>query len=192
MMNFKRAIRKTFDAAVVAAAIMAGGCNSLVYDDLDPCPTTYHLKFRYDYNMKYADAFPAEVDAVAVWAFDHNGKLVWQHKEEGPQVSSPGYEVELPLEPGRYDFVAWCGLKTDSRFSLSAPDAEMKDQLTTVLDLSDPVRGDDSGKVSRHQLTGLYHSHTQGVEIVHNPDIESDNEVTLSLTKDTNYIKILL
>jgi len=172
--------------------MQAGGCDSQVYDDLDPCRTNYHLTFRYDYNMKYADAFPSEVKSVAVWAFDSNGKLVWRHTESGEALKSGSYRVDLPLAPGKYDFVTWCGLSDDSPFKIgSAEPASMAD-LYTTLTLTDATKADDAVPVSAKPFTGLYNAVKRGVEITHNPAVETDNEIEFSLVKDTNYIKVLL
>lgn len=40
----------------------------MVTDDLDPCPALLRIKFEYDYNIKWADAFRHEVKSVNVWA----------------------------------------------------------------------------------------------------------------------------
>lgn len=42
--------------AIIAAAMTVTSCDSLIYDDLDPCGVK--LRFVYDYNMLYANAFP--------------------------------------------------------------------------------------------------------------------------------------
>lgn len=182
--------------AAVFMGLLVAGCDSQIYDDLEPCRTGYHLKFRYDYNMKYADAFPAEVSSVHVWAFDRSGKLVWQHKESGEALASEGYRVDVPLAVGKYDFVTWCGLSDDQPFSVDTENPDVMSDLGMTLSVtgaeSDTTRADETGKVSNVPFSGLYHDIKKGVEINSNPDVESDNEIGLSLTKDTNYFKILL
>ncbi|MDE6380337.1 MAG: FimB/Mfa2 family fimbrial subunit [Muribaculaceae bacterium] len=157
-----------------------GGCDSQIYDDLEPCHTDHYLKFRYDYNMKFADAFPSEVVSVAVWAFDTDGRLAWQHQETGEGLSSVDYRVEFPLAPGKYDFVTWCGYSSDSPFKLDSETPRSISELGMTLTRQDQA------------LSGLYHDIRKGVEITDNPNTAGDVEIVFSLTKDTNYFKILL
>lgn len=172
--------------------VLVSGCDSQIYDDLDPCRTSYHLKFRYDYNMKNADAFPSEVRSVAVWAFDRDGKLVWQHSESGETLSAGDYRVDVALAPGKYDFVTWCGLSGESPFRLASPSPAAMTDLATILTFKDAVRAGEGVPVSAEPFTGLYNAVARGVEIIDNPAVETDNEIEFSLVKDTNYIKVLL
>lgn len=191
-MNMNFLYRKGLLTAPALFLILSTGCNNQVYDDLDPCQANYHLKFRYDYNMKYADAFPAEVNSVAVWAFDSEGKLVWSHKEEGENLSSDNYRVDVPLPPGKYDFITWCGLSSNSPFNIDTETPSTLSELGTTLSLSDNVRATSDDLDSKIPLSGLYHSLLKDVELKDTPHAETDNEILLPLIKDTNYIKILL
>ena len=180
---------KKFLALPLLLALVATGCDSLIYEDLEPCPTHYHLKLRYDYNMKYADAFASEVNSVAVWAFDTDGRLVWQHSEDGEALATDNYTIDVNLPDGRYDFVTWCGLASDSPFAVDNETPSSIRELGTTLSLTADSRATG---VSATALPGLYHSIRRGVVIESNPGVETDNEISLSLTKDTNYFKILL
>ncbi len=172
--------------------VITMGCDHQIYDDLEPCRTAYHLKFRYDYNIKYADAFPSEVKSVAVWAFDESGKLVWQHKESGEQLASDGYRVDVNLPVGKYDFVTWCGIFDEDPFEVDSETPQSITDLGVTLSLTDPTRDGSNPNISNVPFDGLYHDIKKGVQIADNPDVESDNEIGFSLTKDTNYFKILL
>lgn len=184
-------IRKGVPAVPLVCAMLAA-CGSQVYDDLEPCPSDYHLKFRYDYNMKYADAFPSEVDCVAVWAFDSSGRPVWRHRESLAALERDSYEVKVPLPPGRYDFVTWCGHSEASPFMLDSETPASLSELGMTLSLSGQTKTDGATGISEAPLPGLYHGIRKGVDIIHNPDVAEDTEIGLSLTKDTNYFKVLL
>lgn len=191
-MNISSINRKGIIAVPFFCAALFAACDKQVYDDLEPCPSDYHLKFRYDYNMKYADAFPSEVDCVAVWAFDNNGKLVWKHRESLETLQKDKYKVRLPLQQGKYDFVTWCGHSSESPFIIDSEIPASPSELGMTLSLSGLTKADNAIGISNTCLSGLYHSIKKGVDISHDPNEETDTEIGLSLTKDTNYFKVLL
>lgn len=188
--KFNVGFRRLIPLALLAPALSA--CDSMIYDDLAPCESTHRLKFVYDYNMKYADAFPAEVKSVNVWVFDANDRLVWQTAQSGEELSRKDYSIDLPLSDGKYKVVSWCGLDNlnhfvpDTQNPISPADLAMN---LTLEDFADEVY---SGKVSRQPLSGLYHNLTQEIEIKHDPAVAADRVFEIKLVKDTNYIKILL
>ena len=57
---------------VLAATIAS--CDSVLEFDEGDCTVEYRVKFKYDYNMKYANAFANEVKTVTLYAFDDQGK----------------------------------------------------------------------------------------------------------------------
>lgn len=106
--NLRAKLYGTAMAAILALGLTS--CDNWVYDDLDPCTVTYRLKFTYDYNMKYADAFPAEVRSVNVWAFDSEGRLAWQGEASGASLADKDFYLTMDVAPGTYSFLAWGGL----------------------------------------------------------------------------------
>jgi hypothetical protein len=91
---------------------------SAIYEYEGDCDPKYRIVFRYDYNMKYADAFANEVTSVSLYAFDGSGKLVFQKSDQGSHLGSGDYTMEVDMEPGTYDLVAWCGLEDGKSFAL--------------------------------------------------------------------------
>lgn len=63
--------------AALACAPMLYACDGLIYDDEGDCTVNYRVKFRYDYNMKFADAFAREVNTVTLYLLDAEGRVVW-------------------------------------------------------------------------------------------------------------------
>ena len=62
-------IRK-FGAALMAtlfAGLVLTSCDSQIFDYEGDCSATHHLKFKYDMNMKFADAFYNEVTEVRLF-----------------------------------------------------------------------------------------------------------------------------
>lgn len=66
--SFSLMMAMTLGSAVVS-------CDSILGEEEVDCSVEYRVKFKYDYNMKYADAFSREVGTVTLYAFDDNGKL---------------------------------------------------------------------------------------------------------------------
>lgn len=60
---------KQFCIALTAIFLITS-CNNFVYEDEEDCTVYYRLKFRYDMNLKFADAFAHEVKSVKLYAFD--------------------------------------------------------------------------------------------------------------------------
>ena len=181
-------INRLRQLTVLLAAASLTGCG-WVKDDLEPCPAKLSLKFVYDYNMKFADAFHHEVRSVNVWAFDSStGALVWKGAATDAQLpTEPGFVMETPLEGGSYDFVAWCGLSDESPMKLATYNPASKEELEVTL------ATEQSGTmlVSDAEIPGLFHgmkSYTYTPDKF-KPSIE---QVTIPLMKDTNAIRVLL
>lgn len=63
--------------AVLAALMTASfsSCES-IYEDLEACPHGVSLRFVYDYNMEFANAFPSKVDCLTLLVYDSEGNYV--------------------------------------------------------------------------------------------------------------------
>lgn len=174
---------------VLTALFLITSCDSLVYDDEGDCAVTYRLKFRYDMNLKFADAFANEVKSVSLYAFDEEGTLVWTSSERGAALASDDYAMTLSLAPGKYRLVAWCGLGDCDSFTL--PDANPAENVNglncringVTATQQQPFRSDKD-------LQPLFH----GMMDVVLPDSDDgeDYTYTIRLTKDTNVFRVVL
>ena len=177
---------------LAALALALAACDKLVYDDEGDCVVNYRLRFVYNMNLKWADAFPSEVHSVHLYAFDSNGLFVKEFTANGEAVDSEDYRMQLDLTPGRYTLVAWCGMEnegvTDKSFTVPEPVAGRTriEELTCALN----VKSDSSTPAySDSMLQFLYH----GMLDVDLPNVyNGDFEYTMYLTKDTNHIRIVL
>ncbi|MCC8071647.1 MAG: FimB/Mfa2 family fimbrial subunit, partial [Bacteroidales bacterium] len=80
-------------------ALLLSSCNGMIYDHEGDC--SYKVRFKYDYNLKWADAFPAEVTGVTLYILDSNGSIVKQIHEQGDALKADGYEMTIDaLNPG--------------------------------------------------------------------------------------------
>lgn len=172
---------------VLTALFLFTSCDSLVYDDEGDCAVTYRLKFRYDKNLKFANAFANEVKSVNLYAFDAEGKLVWLSSERGAALASDDYAMTLPLTPGKYRLVAWCGLGDEESFTL--PDAH---PVGSIEDLNCRISGmtETQPANSADDLQPLFHGMTDVV--LPDSDDGEDYTYTMRLTKDTNVFRIVL
>ena len=57
---------------VLALATLAS-CDSFIYEDEGDCDPYYKVRFVYDRNLKYSDAFAAEVNEVTLYIVDTDG-----------------------------------------------------------------------------------------------------------------------
>lgn len=188
-------IRKTVFALLSAAVCCCAlsSCDSLIYDEEGDCSVTYRVAFRYDRNMKWADAFAHEVKSVHLYAFDQGGTLLWKNAEKGDALAAQGYTMKLDLPPGNYHLLAWCGLDNDGLKDESFSVPETTVGKTRLEDLTCRLRRDynESGAYSKDKLYPLFH----GMLDVTLPDMSYEGgeyTCTISLTKDVNHVRVIL
>lgn len=183
-------IRKTGHGASLSLAILCGllvtSCDNAIYDDEGDCSTHYRVAFRYDRNMKWADAFPHEVEAVTLHLLDEDGNVVWQHSEDGEPLMYEGYTMDVDVAPGRYSLLAWAGDENQHSFEIGTTGRSGNTELTARLIREREASGE---AISKEQLSRLYHGYVADVEF---PESEGEHRVTVPLTKNTNYVKVIL
>lgn len=188
-----------------ASLLMIGFCAcGTVFEDGEDCPfnpgpnptpeAVYKIKFDDSYNMSYADAFSSEISSIALFVIDNQtNKLVWSKEDTDiAALKSGNYEVILPLNPGTYDFVAWCGItKADNKeapsFALSSAyevNETTMEQLTTQL-----VNGIENGEKYIHEtpLTELHNGILLQQTLTMN-----DTTLVIPLVRNTNNIRVAL
>lgn len=187
--------RTAYLSVVIAAASMMAlsSCNDVIYDYEGDCTVTYRLKFRYDLNLKWADAFANEVKSVRLYAFDADGTLVREYDERGEQLANPDYAINLDLPAGNYHLLAWCGIDNPGAAEqhFTVPEVVLGktsiDELTCRLNrYADEIYP----AVSDKRLEFMFHGQLD-VELPADDD-GGDYTYTMSLTKDTNHLRIVL
>lgn len=198
-MNLNQTFRHML-AALAATFALTACDNSFIFEDEGDCDPKYRVKLRYDYNMKYADAFASEVDHVTVNVVDSDGNIVYTHQESGQQLKADNYEIILDgkLAPGNYQLHAWCGSGAEPGNSSFAvhPAERLEDLRCTLLpDVHDyynraaaEVPGAEGDTVKR-ELKNLYHGLTEQLNF---PDEEGTHNFTIPLVKNTNSVKVML
>ncbi|WP_299220201.1 FimB/Mfa2 family fimbrial subunit [uncultured Alistipes sp.] len=168
-------------AAVLTAALPTA-CES-IYDELDPCRVGVSLRFVYDYNMEFANAFPRKVDCLTVLVYDADDRWVETRTVTGPELADEEYRMVLDLEPGEYSFVAYGGMACEkSSFTMTPAPAggAARGDLRVALDadcLTDPAR---------KNLHAMYWGALRLAAA------DSYAEGTVEMMKNTNNIRIVL
>lgn len=181
-------VRATFIAVL---AFATSGCDDLIYDDQGDCDPYYKVKFIYDYNLKFSDAFAAEVSEVTLYVVDDaTDKVVWTKHEAGDALSSGSYMMDVDVKPGTYTLIAWCGSGHTTSFGVAA-DAQAHHELKCrLLDRQEPTGFLADGKSHvRNKLNHLYHGKLDAQEF---PAKQGVHTYEIHLTKDTNTINIVL
>lgn len=186
-MSLSQFRRKLGIAAIGMAALFATSC-TMVTDEPTPCPAELNIRFVYDYNIKFADAFANEVKSVNVWAFRPDGSLAWSGSASGEELSRDGFVMHTPLTEGEYDFVSWCGLEDNGSFDLATYTPASKEELEVTLKTLE----EEGLNVSKDRLPGLFHGQIHKVKYEIDPYAPSYKTVTIPLMKDTKDIRIML
>lgn len=180
-MKLKEIIIKGFRFTITLASIVLSlaSCDRLIYDYEGDCK--YYIHFKYDYNMKWADAFSHEVRGVTLYVLDKDGKVLMKKTENGEALGREGYCMALDIEPGEYDFIAWAGVGEPVSFDI--PESGIKTGLTARLAREHDT---DGSAHIRKDIDRLYYGHLENVRL------EDDYHITMPLMKDTNNIRVIL
>ena len=163
--------------------------NGLIFEGEGDCGIYYRIRFKYDYNIKYADAFANEVNSIALYIFDENDILVNEITTTDKQALSSGtFEIPLELEPGKYTLLAWGGLMNEESFDMLA---ETTVGVTKLQELQVKMHRQHNANGEANvsdDLLPLFHG-TMPLEV---SDIPGTYNETMSLMKNTNVLRILL
>ena len=163
-----------------------GACNILDEEEED---CAVYVRFKYDMNMEFTDAFQHAVNSVTLYAFDKNGVLAYQKTEEGNLLKQDGYRMRLEgishSDKAEYDFITWAGEPDNESFSipLMTVGKSTKEELICQLNRAgDGIVNDD--------LEDLFHGQVENLSF--GRAASPMEEVVIPLTKNTNSIRIIL
>lgn len=174
-------------SVAMAASTAMTGC-SLIHEDIPACPAQLKVRFVYDCNLKFADAFAHEVKSVNVWAFDSTGAPVWSGSASGEALGEDGFELVTPLLEGTYDFISWCGLEGNDDCTLQNYTPASKEELELRLN----TISEDGLNVINTRIPGFFHGSTTDVGFEVDPGNPTYKTVTIPLMKDSKDIRIML
>lgn len=187
-LRLRRSLRAA--AALVAVAAVTSSCDSTIYDYEGDCSVTYRMKFRYDHNMKYADAFAHEVKSVTLYAFNAaDGSLVYTKTESGDALAADGYTMTLDgLAPGDYDFVAWGGTEGHDAYILPSLTSRASSRTDAICSLN-VKQGADGKYLDRELNPGLFHGRIAETQAL--PDL-GEKVMEMPMMKNTNRLTVVL
>ena len=114
-----RALTRTLTAKICVALVgllALPSCNDWLYEEEGDCSVHYRLKFRYDKNLKWADAFANEVSSVHLYAFDPSGVLAWRQEEQIDPSTADSYSTFRPATTA-----CWLGAACATTASATSP-----------------------------------------------------------------------
>lgn len=169
---------------------MAVSCSNILDEEVEDCSVEYRVKFKYDHNMKFADAFSNEVRSVTLYAFDQDGKFVYQRTEQGDMLGEEGYTMPVEVNPGDYRFVTWAGLEGEESFSVPVltQGESTIDELTCRMNRISH-RADGTAIVNE-DLKPLWHGEVTNHSFTSR--VAMQQVLTIPLVKNTNNVRIVL
>lgn len=159
-------------------------CES-IYDDLEPCPHGVSLRFVYEYNMMYANAFPSNVDCLTVYIYNKDGKYVDTKVVTGPELQDENYRMRLDLAQGTYRFVAYGGLACDEH-TFAVTREPSAGSVHTDLGVAADIGRVTAALPSDRRLHDLFY----GVGTLSTADLYREGVV--EMMKNTNNLRIVL
>lgn len=178
IMKTEGAVRRMGYGSCLLLLLVLFSCTS-IDETLPEC--RLYVRFRYDYNMEFSDAFASQVNRVDVFVFDKDGTFVMKKSEQGETLGGGSYRMPLPLPAGEYRIAAWAGLSDD--FEMPEPVAGK----TTLEDLTVRMKREES-LVHNKALNPLWYGGVQAVSFTG----RQEQTETVSLIKDTNKFRFIL
>ncbi len=178
--------------AILTCAVTLTSCDGLLYEDEGDCDPHYKVRFRFDYNLKKADAFAQEVNAVTLYVVDpETDRVVWRKTESSDILKSEGYLMDVEgLAPGNYKLMAWAGdgHKGSPHFTLADEGDNHKELICT---LNRTYTTDGTAEVTDN-LHRLYKDLPEEFNNREFTDRQGTHIHTVRLMKNTNDITVVL
>lgn len=184
---------KTLMSSLMAMLLLSSCDKSFIFDYEGDCSVTYRVNFKYDLNLKWANAFSNEVGSVRLYAFNEEGVLVKEYDRTGEELKNDDFSITIDLNPGDYKLLAWCGIdnpdaKQNFDIPVTTPGVTTIHQVTCQLKRYE----DELNKAySADRLEFMFHGRLD----VNLPDASNTGGeflYTIPLTKDTNHVRVVL
>lgn len=162
---------------------------STIFDYEGDCSYTYNVKFEYTKNILDAEAFTGNVMHVSIYVFDaETGLLVYTAEDSGEALKSKDYMMQLDIQPGTYDMLAWCGSAVAEN-RVIIPEVKIGETKIEEVDcIFDRIVNAEHPSCVLENIGNLFH----GKERVTFTEEPGEQIQTLNLTKNTNSVRIVL
>ena len=180
-------VKKLFSYIILASVslLTLASCSAMTEEEPD-CNPYYKVRFRFDMNMLFADAFSTQVGEVDLYVFDKDDNLVWKGHEEGAPLAQEGYLMDLPVKPGDYTLIVWCHKRHEDAAGFDLSGGDNPTHITDHFKMKMFRAYENDLAHSSTDLHALFH----GKVSVNLPDTWGTHVVTVPLVKDTNTIRI--
>lgn len=176
-MKLKSLLRHIAMWFVLIGSLIMTSCDSF-NEDLPEC--RLFVKFKYDYNMEFADAFHSQVDKVELYVFDKDGKFLFKQAEEGSTLGTGSYLMEVKLPVGQYQFMAWAG--AHDSYDITSLQAG----ISSIADLKLQLKREETLIIDK-ELEPLWYGEINNVDFTGT----TDQTEVINLIKDTNKVRFV-
>ena len=178
--------------ALFSTLFATSSCSdSFLFDDEGDCRMKVKFEFKRNREALQSkngigpDAFTNTVTSVHLFVLDANtGDLIFEKTEDAENLID-GCIMPVDLEPGEYNFIAWCGLDSNDEnnaFELQHNYVSRGAEDKLVLKL-----GADNEPVHEAKYDAVYHGITKNFKVTYDNIGET---VTVPVVKDTNDINV--
>ena len=193
-------------AAICAFMLCAASCdNSFIYDNEGDCSTKVQFVFKKHRQAlksvpgRETDVFYSTVGSVHLFVYDaDSGNLVFEKTERTENLKSASELklgsaseknlMQLDLEPGKYRFVAWCGLdENDHNNAFSLNEIETRGGYKECGVKRHPATGHP---LNQEKFESVYHGSVEVAEVTINDN--GAKIIPIELTKDNNDIAVFV
>ena len=172
---------------VTVAALGATSCDGLIYDDLDPCNEGLRLRFIYDYNMEFANAFPKQVDCLNLFVYDSNGKYITTKTvTDLALLGDENWRMNIDLPAGKYHLIAYGGMADAAASFAFNPVPGVGVPMQDVQVYMKPEC------ITSPVGTNLHNLFFGALDVTVVKDALDYTEATVEMMRDTNNLRIVL
>lgn len=184
-----RTIVNHVTALIIAVASLFGMSScSAVYDDLEECPRGVIMRFIFDYNLEFANAFPKQVDCLTVYIFDTEGNLVERRTETSGVLADEDWRMKFDLPAGNYRAVVYGGMECEQSSFAHTRDVAEISRIDHLEVLANETHIGDPSNPPQAPL----HDHFYGaVDFTVNEATDYD-KTTVEMMRNTNHLRLVL
>lgn len=185
-MNILKFFRTVGLAGSFCLMLLSLSSCGMVYEDLPECHRGIELRFVYDYNLEFANAFPSQVDCLNVLVYDNEGKYITSRVETSEVLADEDYRMIFDLPEGEYQFVAYGGMACpEASFQFLNQPGEDISLYQNRVELKPDLLTSPVGSLLHPLFYGK-------VEAAVTDKWDEYQHITCHMMKDTNNIRVVL